>query len=69
MRMDNVYPSSTSNDAVVYPSPSSSCYAVSDSEAELQWPYLFRVRLNPDTLLDNGPQLRELREGPRVGLC
>ena len=69
--MDDAYPSgsSASRDAVVDPPPSSPGDSVSDGEAESPWPYLFRAGLNPDTLLDDGPQLHELREGPSVGLC
>ena len=67
--MDDAYPSSysASRDAVVDPPPSSPGHSVSDGEAESRWPYLFRAGLNPDTLLDDGPQL--LPEGPSVGLC
>ena len=69
--MDDAYPSGSSagRDAVVNPPPSSPGDSVSDGEAESRWPYLFRAGLNPDTLLDDGPQLHELPEGPSVGLC
>ena len=69
--MDDAYPSGSSagRDAVVDPPPSSPGDSVSDGEAESRWPYLFRAGLNPDTLLDDGPQLHELPEGPSVGLC
>ena len=69
--MGDAYPSSssTSRDAVVDTPPSSPGHSVGDGEAESRWPYLFRAGLNPDTLLDDGPQLHELPEGPSVGLC